>query len=47
MATSLFLLICTEVGIFIQDLDLLSIGLVLNMRTEKANDYENYRQIAD
>ena len=38
MTTPLFLLRCTEVGISIRDLDLLTIGLVLDMWTEKAND---------
>ena len=46
MTTPLFLLRCTEVGIAIRDLDLLSIGLVLDMWTEKANDGVKYRQIA-
>ena len=47
MTTPLFLLRCTEVGIAIRDLDLLTIGLVLDMWTEKANDGVKYRQIAD
>ena len=38
MTTPLFLLRCCEVGISIQDLDLVTIGLVLDMWTEKAND---------
>jgi len=46
MTTPLFLLRCTEVGISIADLDLLSIGLVLDMWTEKANDGVNYRRVA-
>ena len=46
MTTPLFLLRCTEVGIAIRDLDLLSIGLVLDMWTEKTNDGVKYRQIA-
>ena len=44
---ALFLLRCTEVGISIRDLDLLTIGLVLDMWTEKANDGVKYRRIAD
>ena len=37
----------SEVGISIRDLDLLTIGLVLDMWTEKANDGVKYRRIAD
>ena len=37
MTTPLFLLRCTEVGISIRDLDLLTIGVVIDMWTEKAN----------
>ena len=47
MTTPLFLLRCTEVGISIRDLDLLTIGVVLDMWTEKANDGVKYRRIAD
>ena len=47
MTTPLFLLRCTEVGISIRDLDLLTIGLVLDMWTEKSNDSVKYRRIAD
>ena len=38
MTTALFLLRCTEIGIAIADLDLLTIGLVMDMWTEKGND---------
>ena len=37
MTTPLFLLRSVELGISIRDLDLLTIGLVLDMWTEKAN----------
>ena len=47
MTTPLFLLRCTEVGISIGDLDLLTIGLVLDMWTEKSNDGVKYRCLAD
>lgn len=47
MTTPLSLLHCTEVGISIRDLYLLTIGLVLDMWTEKANDDVKYRRIAD
>lgn len=46
MTTPLFLLRCVEVGISIQDLDLLTIGIVLDMWTEKANDDMKYKQVA-
>ena len=47
MTTPLFLLRCTEVGISIRDLDLLTIGLVLDIWTAKSNDSVKYRRIAD
>ena len=37
----------TEIGIPIRDLDLLTIDLVLDMRTEKANDGVKYARVAD
>ena len=46
MTTPLFLLICTEVGISVRDLDLLTIGLILDMWTEKGNDSFEYRRVA-
>ena len=46
MTTALFLLRCVELGISISDLDLLTIGLVLDMWTEKANDDVKYERIA-
>lgn len=46
MTTPLFLLRCVEVGISIRDLDLLTIGIVLDMWTEKANDDMKYEQVA-
>ena len=42
MTTPLFLLRCVEIGISIRDLDLLTIGLVLDMWTEKGNDGATY-----
>ena len=49
MTTALFLLRCVELGIGITDLDYLTIGLVLEMFTEKGNDDEAdaYSVIAD
>ncbi|WP_205426198.1 hypothetical protein [Granulicatella sp. zg-84] len=46
MTTALFLLRCVEVGIAIRDLDLLTIGLVLDIWTEKANDSVKYNRVA-
>jgi hypothetical protein len=42
LTTPLFLLRCMEVGISIPDLDLLTIGLVMNIWTEKGNDGTQY-----
>ena len=47
MTTALFLLRCVELGIAIADLDYLTIGLVLEMFTEKGNDDAPYVQVAD
>ena len=38
MTTALFLLRCVELGISIQDLDLLTIGMVIDLMVEKGND---------
>ena len=38
MTTALFLLRCVELGISIRDLDLLTIGMVLDIWVEKGND---------
>lgn len=46
MTTALFLLRCTEIGISILELDLLTIGMVLDMWTEKANDSVKYDKLA-
>lgn len=46
MTTPLFLLRCTEIGISIVDLDFLTIGLVIDMWTEKANDGVKYKKVA-
>lgn len=44
MTTPLFLLRCVELGISVRDLELLTIGLILDMWTEKDNDGIEYRQ---
>lgn len=46
MTTPLFLLRCIEIGISIRDLDLLTIGMMMDIWTEKANDDVKYEQIA-
>lgn len=46
MTTPLFLLRCVELGVAIADLDLLTIGLVLDMWTEKSNDGVQYDRTA-
>ncbi len=46
LTTPLFLLRCVELGVSIADLDLLTIGLVLDMWTEKGNDSVKYRKVA-
>ena len=44
--TELFLLKSVEIGISGGDLDLLTIGMVLDMWTEKANDGVKYSKVA-
>lgn len=46
MTTPLFLLRCVELGISIRDMDLLTIGLIIDMWTEKANDSVKYKKVA-
>ncbi len=46
MTTPLFLLRSVELGISISDLDLLTVGLVIDMWTEKANDGAKYEKVA-
>ena len=46
MTTALFLLRCVEIGISIRDLDLLTIGMVLDIWTEKGNDGAKYNRVA-
>lgn len=38
MTTALFLLRCLEIGLSVKDLDLLSIGMVIDIWTESNND---------
>ena len=46
MTTPLVLLRNVELGITIWDLYLLTIGLVLDLWTEKSNDGEKYKRLA-
>ena len=46
MTTPLFLLHCVEIGVSISDLDLLTVGLLIDMWTEKANDGVKYKMVA-
>lgn len=46
MTTPLFLLRSMEIGIQVSELDLLTVGLVLDIWTEKTNDGVNYRRVA-
>lgn len=42
MTTPLFLLRVVQLGVSIHDMDLLTIGLIMDMYTESMNDNENY-----
>ena len=42
ITTPLFLLRCLEIGLSMRDLDLLTIGMVLDIWTEKGNDDYKY-----
>lgn len=46
MTTPLFMLRAVQLGVSIQDMDLLTIGLVLDMYTESANDNVKYADLA-
>ena len=46
MTTPLFLLRCVQLGISIADLDLLTIGLVNDMFTERQNHDYPYKELA-
>lgn len=42
MTTGLFLLRCVEMGVSLRDLDLVSVGAILDMWIEKGNDTYKY-----
>jgi hypothetical protein len=46
MTTPLFLLRCVQLGLSMQDLELLSIGLINDMYVESRNDECNYAELA-
>ena len=46
MTTPLFLLRCVQLGLSIQDLELLSIGMINDMYAESRNDECKYAQVA-
>ena len=46
MNTALFLLRAVELGLSMNDLDDLTIGMVLDMTTEKANDEYDWKVLA-
>lgn len=46
MTTPLFLLRSVQLGVSISDMDLLTVGLILDMYTESANDNEKYPDMA-
>lgn len=46
MNTALFMLRCTQCGISIRDLELLSIGMINDMFIEKKNDEYDYPVLA-
>ena len=47
MTTALFLLRCAELGLSMNDLDYLSIGMVNDMFVEKSNDEYDWKDLAD
>ena len=46
MTTPLFLLRCVQLGISIQELELLSIGMINDMYAESRNDEYKFAQLA-
>lgn len=46
MTTPLFLLRCLQIGMSINDLDLVTEGMVIDMATERANDDSEWDEIA-
>lgn len=46
MTTPLFMLRCLQIGLRINDLDLVTIGMVNDMYSEQMNDSEEYAYLA-
>lgn len=46
MTTPLFLLRSVQLGVAVSDMDLLTIGLIMDMYTESMNDNEKYPDMA-
>ena len=47
MTTALYLLRCAEIGLSMSDLELLDMGMIFDMFTEKANDsWKGWKQLA-
>ena len=47
MTTPLFLLRCVQIGLSLSEIDLLTIGVVKDMFTEKENDeYDGWSEVA-
>lgn len=46
MSVALFLLRCTEIGLSMNDLDLLTVGMVNDMFVEKSNDNYEWKELA-
>ena len=47
MTTPLFLLRCLEVGISIEDMDELTVGLIIDIWNEKGKDGKHYDLVAN
>lgn len=47
MTTALFLLRCLEIGLSMPDLDLLTVGMIMDMWVEKSNDSVEWPELAN
>ena len=46
MTTPLFMLRCVQIGVSIRDLDLLTVGMIIDMYVESQNDEYKYPDLA-
>lgn len=46
MTTPLFMLRCVQIGVSIRDLDLLTVGMIIDMYVESQNDEYEYPDLA-